>query len=389
MKVSIIAGSLPPQVCGVGDFAAGLINALRDRGVTVSVVHQPQWRLRDVPGLVRRLRAEQPDIVHLQYPMHGFRRSLVPHLLHLGLAGRPRLTALHDYAGQRWPVRLGMSVFTVGGRLVVTGDLDRAAVVRRHPWTGRRVSVIPIGSNIPGGAWQPSGPFTIVHFGMLRPQKGIEDTIRLAELCRRHDRPYRTVIIGAIVPHAREYAESLFRMAEGTGVEWRLNATPQQVSETLRQAHVAYLAPPCGVHERRGTLLAAASNGLPIVAKVDWETPAFLRDYVIPAATPDGALEAIDALADDPVRLRAQGNRSVALARLFSWTAIADQYIAAMQSALPRGANRHEASRHEASRHEANRHEADRHTDIAARGPDPDPNQAPVMTAGGHAGQGL
>src|ERR1700755_3398297 len=104
MKVSIIAGSLPPQVCGVGDFAAGLTRALRDRGVTVTVVHQPQWRLRDVPGLIRRLRTERSDIILLQYPTHGFRRSLVPHVLHLGLVGRPRLTALHDYAGQRWPV---------------------------------------------------------------------------------------------------------------------------------------------------------------------------------------------------------------------------------------------------------------------------------------------
>jgi hypothetical protein len=45
---------------------------------------------------LRKLRAERPDIVHLQYPTHGFRRSLVPHLLHLGMFGWPRLTTLHD-----------------------------------------------------------------------------------------------------------------------------------------------------------------------------------------------------------------------------------------------------------------------------------------------------
>lgn len=334
MKVTVIAGSLPPQVCGVGDFAAGLINALRDRGVDVTVVHQPQWRLRDVPGLIQRLRASQPDIIHLQYPTHGFRRSIVPHLLHFGLTRHPRLTALHDYAGQRWPVRLSMSIFTLGGHLVVTGDLDRAALARRHPWAKRRLSVIPIGSNIPGGTWEPEDPFTIVHFGMLRPQKGIEDMIRLARLCQLCGRPYRTVIIGAIVPHARDYAESLFRLAEGTGIEWRLNATAEQVSETLRHAHVAYLAPPCGVHERRGTLLAAASNGLPIVAKVDWETPTFLWDYVIQAGSPKAALAEIDALAGDPARLRERSDRSVRLAALFSWPAIADRYIEAFKCVL-------------------------------------------------------
>ena len=336
MKVSIIAGSLPPQVCGVGDFTNSLINALRDRGLEVIVKHREHWRLRDVPALLRELRADKPDIVHLQYPTHGFRRSLVPHLLHLGMIGLPRLTTLHDYAGQRWQIRLGMSVFTIGGNLVLTGERDRAALVRRHPWTAKRVSVIPIGSNIPVGQWAPSGAFTIIHFGMLRPEKGIEEMIQLARLCKQSGRPYRTVIMGAIVPHAQHYADSLFKMAENSGIEWQLNVTAEQASESLRHAHVAYLSPPYGTHERRGTLLACASNGLPVVAKVDWETPAFLRDYVIAAAAPQQALAAIDSLAD-PARLAEQSLRSVALARMFSWTAIADRYVDAMEAMATRG----------------------------------------------------
>jgi glycosyltransferase involved in cell wall biosynthesis len=336
MKVSIIAGSLPPQVCGVGDFTAGLIRALKAHGLAVTVMHRDRWRLRDVPALLSHLRAEKPDIIHLQYPAHGFRRSLVPHLLHLGMVGWPRLTTLHDYSGQRWQIRLGMSVFTIGGHLVVTGKLDRDALVRRHPWTAARVSTIPIGSNIPGGEWKPSDRFTIVHFGMLRPEKGIEEMIQLARLCRQRGRPYRTIIMGAIVPHARDYAESLFRMAEGSAVEWHLDVSPEDASEILRHAHVAYLAPPCGVHERRGTLLAAAANGVPVVAKVDWETPDFLRDHVVAAASPQGALDAIDGLTD-PDRLKAQSARSVALADMFSWTAIAARYAEAMQRAASYG----------------------------------------------------
>jgi glycosyltransferase involved in cell wall biosynthesis len=336
MKVSVIAGSLPPQVCGVGDFTGALIDALRSRGVTVNVTHREHWRLRDIPRLLRALRAEKADVIHLQYPTHGFRRSLVPHLLHLGLAGRLRLTTLHDYGGQRWPIRLGMSVFTFGGHLVVTGSLDRSALVKRLPWTRSRLSVIPIGSNIPGGQWEPSGTFTIVHFGMLRPEKGIEDMIHLARLCTQLGRPYRTVIVGAAVPHARDYAESLFRLSEGSGVEWHLDVSPDRVSEILRHAHVAYLSPPCGVHERRGTLLAAAANGLPIVAKVDWETPAFLRDHVIAAASPQEALSAIDNLRHAD-QLAEQSGRSIALAGMFSWATIADRYIEAMGRAGSRG----------------------------------------------------
>lgn len=62
MKVSIIAGSLPPQVCGVGDFTGALINALKGRDLTVTVIHRDKWRPRDVPALLRELRAGKPDV---------------------------------------------------------------------------------------------------------------------------------------------------------------------------------------------------------------------------------------------------------------------------------------------------------------------------------------
>ena len=160
--------------------------------------------------------------------------------------------------------------------------------------------------------------------------------IHLARLCRQLDRPYRTVIAGAIVPHARDYAEQLFRSAEDSGIEWQIGVSAGSVSETLRHAHVAYLSPPCGVHERRGTLLAAAANGLPIVARVDWETPSFLRDHVIPAASPQDALAVVDELANS-ARLAEQSARSVALAEMFSWETITDRYIEAMERAVSRG----------------------------------------------------
>jgi hypothetical protein len=67
-------------------------------------------------------------------------------------------------------------------------------------------------------------------------------------------------------------------------------------------------------------------NGTPIMAKVGWETPGFLRSYLLAANTPQEALRVIDGLLD-PKRLAEQSARSVALSKLFSWSAIVDQYI--------------------------------------------------------------
>jgi hypothetical protein len=74
-----------------------------------------------------------------------------------------------------------------------------------------------------------------------------------------------------------------------------------------------------------------------VVAKVDWETPKFLRDYVVAAASPQEALAVIDGLRETD-RLAEQSARSVALADLFSWNSIADRYVEAMERLVSRGA---------------------------------------------------
>jgi glycosyltransferase involved in cell wall biosynthesis len=198
------------------------------------------------------------------------------------------------------------------------------------------LSRIPIGSNMPGGQWEPGEPFTVVHFGMLRPEKGLEEFIELAKLSKEAGRPWCFRIVGAVVPHARNYADGLFHLAEGTGIEWRTGLSAGEVSEILRHAHVSYLAPAGGLHERRGTLLACAANGLPIVGKLDWATPEFLKNYVVSAGTPAEALRAIDLLSGNPEDLAAWSKRSTELDRLFSWDTITRDYIRLFEDLLGR-----------------------------------------------------
>jgi hypothetical protein len=104
----------------------------------------------------------------------------------------------------------------------------------------------------------------------------------------------------------------------------------------LRHAHAAYLAPTGGIHERRGTLLACAANGLPVVGKTDWATPQFLKDYVRPATTPADALFALEELSSNPEALAAQSKRSTELDKLFSWDIITNGYITLFEGLIDR-----------------------------------------------------
>ena len=94
MRVLLLAGSYPPDQCGVGDYIEKLANSLgKVKDVRVGVLttfvprHQRastsavdlldvvhQWSFSELPRLISTIRRWKPDVVHIQYPSQGFSR---------------------------------------------------------------------------------------------------------------------------------------------------------------------------------------------------------------------------------------------------------------------------------------------------------------------------
>lgn len=101
MRVLLVAGSYPPEPCGVGDYTRALARALAGtKGLQVAVLakrdaEQDQvdnydllnvidgWRLPEVVKICRRVLAWSPDVIHIQYPAQGFFNRRLPQLLPL------------------------------------------------------------------------------------------------------------------------------------------------------------------------------------------------------------------------------------------------------------------------------------------------------------------
>jgi glycosyltransferase involved in cell wall biosynthesis len=98
MRILLIAGMYPPAMCGVGDYTVHLAQALavhqhasigllthksiNPLDSTVSPVYfDGEWSWRSLRSVWRSLRQWKPDVVHMQYPSLGYRRSLAPILL--------------------------------------------------------------------------------------------------------------------------------------------------------------------------------------------------------------------------------------------------------------------------------------------------------------------
>jgi glycosyltransferase involved in cell wall biosynthesis len=148
MKLAMVSGSYPPDVCGAADYTRRLAEALRARGVNVEVITGTDWGITNVPRVQRRIRTLGADLAHIQYPTVGYGRKLGPHLV--GLLERAVVT-LHEASQTHILRQLSLFPLLFGRHIIFTNRFEQAYVNRIAPWVSQRSSVIPIGSNVPIG----------------------------------------------------------------------------------------------------------------------------------------------------------------------------------------------------------------------------------------------
>jgi glycosyltransferase involved in cell wall biosynthesis len=315
--------------CGVRDYAVRLAEALQDKGVEVRVIAPASWGLRDGLAFIRTLRTQKLDVLHLQYPAIGHRRSLLPHGLGLAGAGRRFVVTLHEHSALQRAQRAANRLFrTTADRLVFTTEFEARAF-----GASAECPVIPIGSNVPVHPAVPERDDTVLYFGQIRPHKGLEAFVALAALGAAAGEPTRFVVIGSAPPRWHDYARTL-RAEAPANVSWVLDAPLPAVAQAMATAMAGYLPFPDGAGLRRGSLLAALSNGLPVVAPFGPSTTDELRVVLLRADTPEEALTQLRVLRSDAGFAGTSGAAGRALVGRFDWGAIAQEHVALYRSVL-------------------------------------------------------
>ena len=309
--------------CGVTDYAGRLATALIDTGLAAEVTAPPNWGLVDGLAFLRGLRKQRPDIVHLQYPSIGHRHSLLPHALGLAGAGRRFVVTLHEHSALPRLQQTANALFRMtADEIVFTTDYESRAF-------GAALSspVIPIGSNVPVHPGKPDRGDMVLYFGQVRPNKGIEAFIALARLSNAANEPGRFTVIGSAPPRWRDYGRAL-RACAPANMGWVENASFAAVAEAMATAMAAFLPFPDGAGLRRGSVMAALANGLPVIAPTGASTTEELHAVLFPAETPQAALLQLRLLRSNPALGLARAKAGRALVRRFAWATIAEQHVA-------------------------------------------------------------
>lgn len=336
MRVVLMAGAYPPQKDGAEDYTVRLAEALNQVGIEVNIIAGGQWSAVRAPALVRKISKLRPHLVHIQYPTGGYGSSLTPQALSTFMPKVPVLTTMHEFSESHFLRKVADLPFAVRSRaLVFTNEHERRHFSSWFPWVAKKSWIIPIGSNIPlspGSAERD--PLRVIHFGLIRPDKGLEDFLELARLAKAAERPYRFTIVGDLAPRYGTYPEELKESAECLPVEWKHGLSAEEVSQYLASSRFAYVPFPDGASGRRTSLLAPLGNGDVVITTRGSQTPNELEEVVRFTESPSQALTLLDELTSDVDQADALSSRASEYARRFSYTSIAEAHLRLYQRIL-------------------------------------------------------
>jgi glycosyltransferase involved in cell wall biosynthesis len=359
-----VSGEYPPDVGGVGDYTDRLRRALAMQAWPSSLLSRPQVRRWDARAFVWLLRTAPRDgLVHIQFQAGAFDLlgdvCLMPSLIHRLRPGVRVVTTFHDvrvpyvFPGAGRLRRAMVSLLARTSDAVIAAD-ERDLETLGGPACCRHQ--VPIGANIacePGPGYDRSSfraglglndaALAIVYFGLLNHSKGLGLLLDAFDLILQ-DTPRACLLllggeVGASDPTDRLTADlvrgRLDRLGERVVRTGWLQ--PAALSRHLLAGDVALLPYADGASPRRGSLLACAEHGLPIISTQPASQAVADAVHAVPP-TPAALASAVLGVTRDPALSQRLRHSSQALAQRTAWPQIAAAHVKIYEAlGSPRG----------------------------------------------------
>jgi glycosyltransferase involved in cell wall biosynthesis len=326
MKILLMTGSYPPDICGVSDYSERLAEALEKAGAKVEVFTGRRWGLSSTAKLNNEIRRLSPDILHMQYPATGYGWRLGPQMLSLL---QPSVITIHECSQSHIIRRLALYPFSLRAqKIIFTNQYEREYSERFAPWIRDRDTVIGIGSNIVPVPDRGSRLRNVVtSFGLIRPHKGLEEVIALGRLFKERSNGPRIRIIGTLMPGSQDYYAQLQKESRELPIEWLLGLNGEPLSHTLAETSIAYMPFPDGASERRGSLIALLANKAATITTRGAHTPPAMEGVVQFSTSPYDAVVLAEEIFNRPELMQHLQIRAEEYAAKFSWEIIAAEHI--------------------------------------------------------------
>jgi len=297
------------------------------------------------------------DLVCLQheYGIYGGRAG--SHILTLlRRLKMPLVTTLHTVlrepdGNQR---ALLEEVAGLSDRVVVMSQLAAQLLHEVYGVPSDKIDVIPHGvpdmpfmdPNYFKDKFGTEGKFVLLTFGLLSPNKGIENVIRALPAILTHNPNVVYIVSGVTHPHIRRregerYRESLQALAEQLGVADHLIfnnrfVSTEELIEFVGAADIYVTPYQQEAQIVSGTLAIALGAGKAIISTPYWHAKELLaenRGIIVPFEDPEAIAQAVLALLTNDAERHAMRKRAYLYSRGTTWPKTARAYMASFQRA--------------------------------------------------------
>lgn len=374
-RIAFIGNYLPRQ-CGIATFTTDLCEAIAGEYCDTTCMALPVNDVEegyDYPARVRFELAEKDiesyrraadflnisnvDIVSLQHEYGIFGGKAGGYILALLRELRmPVVTTLHTVLQEPQPDqrRVLKEIADLSDRVVVMSERGEEFLREIYGVAPEKIDLIPHG--IPDVPFvDPSfykdqfgveGKTVLLSFGLLSPNKGIENVIRaLPAVLEKHPNVVYFVL-GATHPHVlrrdgESYRLSLQRLAQEQGVEGQVIfynrfVTAEELNEFIGAADI-YITPYLDVKQiTSGTLAYTLGAGKAVVSTPYWYAEEMLseeRGALVPFRDPVALAGEINDLLDNESRRHAMRKKAYLAGRDMVWPEVAHRYMESFERA--------------------------------------------------------
>jgi glycosyltransferase involved in cell wall biosynthesis len=368
-RIAVVGNYLPRQ-CGIATFTTDLCAAISAEYGTARLLALPvndteqgyayparvRWSLaqNDVTSYqdaAEFLNFNNIDMVCLQHEYGIFGGPAGSHILHLlrGLK-MPVVTTLHTVLREPNPDQMLVmeEIAELSDRLIVMSELSSQFLQEVFRVPGSKIDMVPHGvpdlpfldPNFYKDRFGVEGKAVLVTFGLLSPNKGIENVIQaLPEILSKH-KNVAYIVAGATHPHVlrregEKYRASLQALAKEVGVESKVIfhnrfVSPEEMVQFIGAADI-YITP--YRHEAQvvsGTLAYALGAGKAIISTPYWYAIELLEDRrgaLVPFQNPGAIAQKTIELLDTPAIRHAMRKRAYLFAREMVWKRVAQGYM--------------------------------------------------------------
>jgi glycosyltransferase involved in cell wall biosynthesis len=368
-RVAVI-GNYLPRHCGIATFTTDLCSAIAAEYGTARLLALPvndteegynypdrvRWSLaqddvKSYEDAADFLNFNNIDMVCLQHEYGIFGGPAGSHILHLlRRLKMPVVTTLHTVLREPDPNQLVVmeQIAELSDRLIVMSQLSSQFLQEIFKVPGSKIDMVPHGvpdlpfldPNFYKDRFGVEGKAVLLTFGLLSPNKGIENVIQaLPQILSKHNN-VAYIIAGATHPHilrreGEKYRHSLQALAKDVGVESQVIfhnrfVSPDEMVEFIGAADI-YITP--YRHEAQvvsGTLAYALGAGKAIISTPYWHAIELLDDRrgaLVPFQDPDAIANKTIELLDTPATRHAMRKRAYLFAREMVWKRVAQGYM--------------------------------------------------------------